>query len=75
MELVPLMYNAQPYFSIKNLGKKNAHYTWNNMVNPISYHNIWSINSINFKNKTLKLLVENVSEYHSNFRRHKNNKL
>ena len=27
MELVPPMYNAHPYFSLKNLGKKYALYT------------------------------------------------
>ena len=25
------MYNVHPYFSLKNLSKKNAHYTWQNM--------------------------------------------
>ena len=24
------MYNARPYFSLQNLGKKSAHYTWQN---------------------------------------------
>ena len=31
-ELVLPMYNMHPYFSLKNLGKKNAHYTWQNTV-------------------------------------------
>ena len=25
------MHNAHPYFSLKNLGKKSVHYTWQNM--------------------------------------------
>ena len=34
MELVLLMYIAHPYFSLKNLGKKTVHYTWQNTVGP-----------------------------------------
>ena len=30
MELVLPMHNAHPYFSLKNLGKKSAHYTQQN---------------------------------------------
>ena len=26
------MYNAHAYFSLKSLGKKSVHYTWQNMV-------------------------------------------
>ena len=26
------MYNAHIYFSLKNLGKKSVHFTWQNMV-------------------------------------------
>ena len=28
------MYNAHPYFSLKNLGKKSVYYTWQKMVTP-----------------------------------------
>ena len=31
MKLVLSMYNAHPYFSLKNLGK-HVHYTWQDMV-------------------------------------------
>ena len=31
-ELVLAMYNSHPYFSLKNLGEKSAHYTWRNVV-------------------------------------------
>ena len=32
MELVLPMYNARPDFSLKNLGKKSAHYTQQNTI-------------------------------------------
>ena len=32
MELMLPMHNAHPYLSLKNLGKKSAHYTQQNMV-------------------------------------------
>ena len=32
MELVLPMYNAHPYFSLKNLGKKSAGYAQQNIV-------------------------------------------
>ena len=32
MEIVLPMDNAHPHFSLKNLAKNNAHYTWQNMV-------------------------------------------
>ena len=32
MELILPMYNAHLYFSLKTLGKKSAHYTWQNTV-------------------------------------------
>ena len=32
MELVLLMYNTHPYFSLKNVGKKSMHYTQQYMV-------------------------------------------
>ena len=33
MELVLPMYNAHPYFFLRNLGKKSAHYIWQNTGN------------------------------------------
>lgn len=41
MELVLPVYNVCSYFSLKNLDKKSAHYTQQNMVLP---YRAWRVN-------------------------------